>query len=179
MRKNKEMELKIKHMLPPEDKALVFVIRRSTNAKLMKVTLECNGKYIGTTKGKQFIYLILDPGSYTFVTKAKNKSCLQLDLEAGHSYFISEKINAWGIGVLTELELMEETTGRKKLKKCSLIEINNIQETVPSSYEYTQESLAPKPLTSKERTKYCIIAIIIIIIAIIIMISGLIDIMGV
>jgi len=178
MRNNKEKELEIKQMLPPEGKALVFIIRRQSMAKLIKVRLECNGIYICTTKGKRFIYLILDPGSYTFVSSAKNKSSLRLNLEAGDSFFIMQKITTGGIMTLTELELMEETSGRKKLKKCSLIEINNIQETIPSSYEYTMESLAPKPVTSKERTKYCIIAIVFIIFGIIIMISGIIDIMG-
>lgn len=178
MGKKKEKELKIKQMSPPENKALVFIVRRQSMAKLIKVTLECNGVYLGTTKGKRFIYLILDPGSYTFVSKAKNKSSLQLNLEAGNSYFILQKISTGGIMTITKLELMEETTGRKKLKKCSLIEINNIQEAIPSSYEYTKESLAPEPLTSKQKTKYFIIAILIIIFGIILMISGLIDIMG-
>jgi len=68
------------------------------------VTLECNGTYICTTKGKRFIYLILDPGSYTFVSKAKNKSSLQLNLEAGYSYFILQKISTGGIMTITKLE---------------------------------------------------------------------------
>ena len=78
MGKKKEKELKIKQMSPPENKALVFIVRRQSMAKLIKVTLECNGVYLGTTKGKRFIYLILDPGSYTFVSKAKNKISLSM-----------------------------------------------------------------------------------------------------
>lgn len=165
-------------MLPPEDKALVFIIRRQSMAKLINLTLECNGVYLCTTIGKRFIYLILDPGSYTFVSKAKNKSSLQLNLEAGNTYFILQKLSTGGIITLTELELMEETTGRKKLKKCSLIDINNIQETIPSSYEYTQESLAPEPITSKEKTKYYIITLLIIIFGIIFLIWGISDLMS-
>ena len=166
-------------MLPPEGKALVFIIRRKSMAKL-KVTLECNGVYLCTTKGKCFIYLILDPGSYTFVSKATNKSNLQLNLEAGNTYFILQKISTdiATIFTFTKLELMDETTGRNKLKKCSLIEINNIQETIPSSYEYTQESLAPEPVTSKERRKSCIVGLIFLIVAIIFLIWAISDFMS-
>ena len=178
MRENKKKELEIKQMLPPEGKALVFIMRRQSMAKLIKVTLECNGTYICTTKGKRFIYLILDPGFYTFVSRAKNISNLPLNLEAGNTYFISQKISTGGIMTVTQLELMEETTGRKKLKKCSLIEVDNIQELIPSSYECSQESLTPEPPTSKQIIKYCLIGIVLIIFGVIILISGILDLMS-
>lgn len=72
----KKRELKIKQMLPPQNKALVYIIRRQSMAKLIKVVLECNGVYIATTKGKRFVYLILEPGLYTFVSKARNIASL-------------------------------------------------------------------------------------------------------
>lgn len=177
MGKNNENVLKIKEMPPPEDKALVYIIRPPIIGTTLKAALECNGTYIATTKGKRFVYLILDPGSYTFVSIFKNKYSLQLDLEAGNSYFILQTAKFSGNEKVTELELMEEMTGRKKLKKSSLIESINIKGAIPSSYEYTPESLAPEPVTSKEKNKYAIMAVLMIIFGIIFMIWGISDIL--
>ena len=102
---------------------------------------------------------------------------MQLNLEAGLSYFILQKVKAVGAKPLTVLELMEEVTGREKLKKCSLIESENIKEVIISSYEYTPESLAPESMTSKEKNKYAIIAVLVIIVGIIFIIWGISDLM--
>jgi len=166
MEQNNENILKIKEIVPPEDKALVYIIRPQIVGRIVELILECNGTYIATTKGKRFVYLLLDPGPYTFVSISKNKSSLQLNLEAGVSYFILQMIKVIG-GNLTTLELMEEVTGREKLKKCSLI---------PSSYGLTTESLTPESVTSKEKNKYAI-ALLIIIIGLIFIIWGISDIM--
>jgi len=115
-------------MLPPQDKALVYIIRRESMAKLIKVVLYCNGTYIATTKGKRFVYLILDPGLYTFVSKARNIDSLQLHIEATKTYFILQIISTGGIRTITQLKLMDERTGRKKLKKCSLIETESFKD---------------------------------------------------
>lgn len=80
---------------------------------------------------------------------------------------------------ITQLKLMDERISRKKLKKCSLIETESFKEMIPTSYQYTQESLTPPPITSKERTKLCIIALLIIIFGIIILLSGIFDIMSI
>lgn len=37
MEEKKERELKIKQMVPPKDKALVYIIRRQSMGKLIKV----------------------------------------------------------------------------------------------------------------------------------------------
>jgi hypothetical protein len=177
MAKNSENVLKIKEMLPPEDKALVYIIRPSIVGRVVELILECNGTYLATTKGKRFLYLLLDPGAHTFVSKSKNESSLQLNLEAGLSYFILQKVKAVGAKPLTVLELMKEVTGREKLKKCSLIESENIKEGIISSYEYTPESLAPESMTSKEKNKYAIIAVLVIIVGIIFIIWGINDLM--
>ncbi|MFX0037607.1 MAG: hypothetical protein ACFE9I_18460 [Candidatus Hermodarchaeota archaeon] len=172
-------------MLPPQDKALVYIICRQITGRLGTVVLECNGTYIATTEGKKFVYLILDPGLYTFVSKARNIESLQLHIEANKTYFILQKIITQGFMTLTLLQLLNERMGRKKLKKCSLIETESYKESIPTSYQYTEESLTPRPFTSEEKRKshimglkFCIIGVIIIIVAIIFLLSGIFDLMS-
>ena len=153
MATNKEKELKIKQMLPPEGKGLVYIARPAFIGKVAKLDLECNGTYIGTTKGQRFIYLILNPGFYTFVSIGENKSNVQSTLEAGKTYFILQKPMMGVKKGRSELELIDEMTGRNALKKCSLVKVINIEEAViPSSFEYTQEDLTTGPLPSVNKS---------------------------
>ena len=157
----------------------MYILRPYIVGMGIKASIECNGSHIATIKGRRFVYMVLDPGSYTFVSelsKGKNKASLQLSLEAGHAYFILQKVGV-GTRPLTELELTDEITGREKLKKCSLIESSTVKDAIPSSYEHTPESLAPELDTSKGRSNYIIFALIIIILGIIFVIWGVNDLM--
>jgi hypothetical protein len=120
-RKPLEMEMKVKKMRPPEGKALVYIVRSSGffgAQQRMEVT--CDGKYIGATYGKTFIYAILNPGSYLFVSKAENISELPIALEAGKTYYFEQKVKLGFWKERNELERLDDVEGQKKLNKCFL-----------------------------------------------------------
>ena len=104
-----------------EEKADVYVIRNSSVGSLVKMGVECNGVEIGSTKAKQYIYTVLDPGYYTFVSKTpENSASLGITLEAGKTYYIKQQVKMGIIAARTGLELMNELDGKKALNDCKL-----------------------------------------------------------
>ena len=89
---SKEEEKQIKNMAPPEGKAIVYIIRSKNVGKLVKFHVSANDTPLGYTKGKTFLYTILDPGMYTFVSKAENTKNIDVNVEAGQIYYLLQKI---------------------------------------------------------------------------------------
>lgn len=110
-----------KNPAPAGDKATVYFIRNSGLGSLIRMTIECDGQKIGSTKPKQYVYTTLDPGEYTFASKGgENKATLGVRLEAGEVYYIKQQVKMGIVAARTGLELMNEEDGIKALKECKL-----------------------------------------------------------
>ncbi len=149
MGKNTNKDLEIKQMIPPTGKALIYVFRPQWQGKVSKMKIKCNGVDIASTKGKQFIYLILDPGNYTFASICENKSELDLSIEANNTYYVYQELLRGAWKPRTKLELADEINGRKDLEKCSLIKTENIN-VIPSMSQY-QAQMATSAAISSEK----------------------------
>jgi len=115
-----EMDQKAKEIVPPEGKALVYIVRPTTLGTAIKMGVTCDGKYIGGTGGGRYIYTIQDPGSHVFVSKAENTSELPIVLEAGKTYFLEQKVKMGIIKARNNLERLDDAEGNAKLGQCSL-----------------------------------------------------------
>ena len=104
-----------------DGKATVYIIRNSSIGSLIKMSVECNGMKIGSTKAKQYVYTVVDPGSYTFVSKTpENSGSLNLTLESGKTYYIKQQVKMGIVVARTGLELMNDLEGKKALNDCKL-----------------------------------------------------------
>ena len=111
---------KAKKLMPSEENALVYIIRSTGFGSAIKMNISCNGKIIGATGAKQFIYNLIPPGHYTFASLAENTHELPLEIEAGKTYFIQQKVT-WGvIQARTELVRVSPNEGKTKLGVCAL-----------------------------------------------------------
>jgi len=114
-------------------KTTVYIIRNSSIGSLIKMGVECNDLKIGSTKAKQYVYTVLDPGNYTFVSTAENKASLSLTLEPGKIYYINQQVKMGIIKARTGLELMNEADGIKALNDCKLSSDNIYVASLESS----------------------------------------------
>jgi len=110
----------VKQTIPPQGKALVYVVRPNRAGGIIKFKFHVDGKHVGTTKSRQFLYSILNPGPHLFMSKAENRSEMQLNLEAGKTYFIKQKIKIGGLKARNQLIQVNEREGREMLQKCKL-----------------------------------------------------------
>lgn len=110
----------IKTMTPPEGKALVYVVRPSWFGFAINFKVYFNDTYIGKTKGKRFLYTVLDPGTYHVISKAENKSEVSLNAEPGKIYYLKQSVGFGFIKARNSLYQIHEEIGKKALRKCRL-----------------------------------------------------------
>ncbi|MBN1215507.1 MAG: DUF2846 domain-containing protein [Candidatus Lokiarchaeota archaeon] len=114
-------EQDLKNMVPPEGKALIYIIRSKSQNKAAKFQVFINGKYIGSTKGKNFLYAVVDPGSYMIASNfRKGGHELPMEIEAGKTYFILQKVRQGGLLITVKMYLTDDVEGRARLNKCKL-----------------------------------------------------------
>ncbi|MBY9005278.1 MAG: DUF2846 domain-containing protein [Candidatus Lokiarchaeota archaeon] len=113
----------LKNMKPPEGKGLIYLIRSKSTGSIIKFKVFVNDEYIGATRGKKFIYKVVDPGHYKILSKAENKHEIELEVEAGKTYFILQKVRMGAIKARVKMYLTDEGEGRTRLKKCKLTKI--------------------------------------------------------
>ena len=102
----------------PEGKALIYIIRPSFFGKLIKFKVYCGTEYIGYTRGQNYLYAFLKPGKHNLISKAENKSELQLDIEADKTYYVKQKVSFGFIKSRNKLILLNETEGEIAKNKC-------------------------------------------------------------
>lgn len=82
---------------PPEDKALVRIMRPSGFGSAVNFNILDGEKVIGNSVAKsQFDYLA-EPGKHLFIATAENKAFLEAELEEGKTYYIltQVKMGVW------------------------------------------------------------------------------------
>lgn len=112
-----------KSLQAPEDKALVYFVRPSKVGGLIAMGIFVNGKEIGETKGKTFIYGFFDPGQYTFMSKAENKKEMSMALEANQTYYIKQSAKMGFAFARTDIERVPDAEGLKALSKCRVAKL--------------------------------------------------------
>lgn len=108
----------LKELIPPEGKGLVYIIRSKSAGGLIKFKTSINGTYIGSTKAKNFLYSILDPGAYTISAKAENTNNIDITVEAGQTYFILQKVRMGAIKARVAMYQTDDVEGRQRLARC-------------------------------------------------------------
>jgi hypothetical protein len=116
-----DVDSTVKSLQPPAGKSLVYVVRPTLLGKPFGGEITANGEYVGTTQGHIYVYAVLTPGDYKFkVTGHDNESELEVNLEAGKTYFIKESVFPGMFKGFTKLSLLDNDEGRQALQECSL-----------------------------------------------------------
>lgn len=103
-------------------KALVYVVRPSRDAGGIRMLVTCDGRALGTTRGRRFLYAMLDPGVHLFASSAEKSepSELPIVLEAGKTYYFEQTPDEGFFRIGSRLRRLDDARGRARLLKCSL-----------------------------------------------------------
>jgi len=104
----------------PADKALVFVVRPTGYGRAVQTKLAVDREWKGVNRGNNYFFFTLDPGEHHFCSQAENRSVTSLQVEAGKTYFLQQKIRMGFNKARNRLEVLDEEEGRKALAKCHL-----------------------------------------------------------
>lgn len=113
---------KKQHPVPeaPADKALIFVIRPTLWGNKIQTKLAVDGQWKGVNRGNNYFFFTLDPGEHYFCSDAENRSVLALNVEAGKTYYLQQKIRVGLWKARNKLVVLDEAEGKKGLAECHL-----------------------------------------------------------
>ena len=113
---------KKQHPVPeaPADKALVFVIRPTLWGNKIQTKLAVDGQWKGVNRGNNYFFFTLDPGEHYFCSDSENRSVLALNVEAGKTYYLQQKIRVGFWKARNKLAVLDEAEGKKGLADCHL-----------------------------------------------------------
>jgi hypothetical protein len=101
------------------DKALVYVVRPARLGFAIKSWFLCDDQVLGVNKGESYFFAYVEPGTHVLWSKSENVDALELELEAGETYYIQQKVQMGGLKARTKLEVLDEAEGERLLGKCS------------------------------------------------------------
>lgn len=104
----------------PADKAMIYVLRPTIIGYKVNSKLAVDGNWMGVNRGKTYFFFPLEPGEHYFCSESENQDYLALTVEAGKTYFLQQKVEAGFWKARTNLVVMNDAEGRKKLKDVNL-----------------------------------------------------------
>lgn len=105
------------HAEPSSDRALVYFLRTTSMGALVYFWTFADEQFLGVTRGKSYFATELAPGQHILWSKAENISAVALTVEAGHTYYVVERVVPGFAKARVGLDVVDAATGEKSLKK--------------------------------------------------------------
>ncbi|HEX6851977.1 MAG TPA: DUF2846 domain-containing protein [Candidatus Polarisedimenticolaceae bacterium] len=101
-----------------DGKALVYVLRPTSVGYAIKSFFIVDDTPAGINRGSSYFFTQVDPGKHVFWSKSENVDALELEVEAGKTYYIQQHVQIGGFRARTKLEVLDEEAGKAALAKC-------------------------------------------------------------
>jgi hypothetical protein len=105
---------------PPNDKALIYVIRPTMWGNKIQTKLAADGQWMGVNRGDNYFFFMLEPGEHCFCSESENRSLLTVRVEAGKTYYLQQKVRLGMWKARNRVAILDENEGRKGLAECHL-----------------------------------------------------------
>jgi len=105
------------------DKASVYIIRPAKMGMAIRMWAFADDTVLGLTKGDTYAHAYLDPGEYTFWSRAENVSAVKQTVEAGKTYYFKQKVKMGGLKARVSVEFLSDVEGQEELDKCASFSI--------------------------------------------------------
>ena len=132
---------------PTEDAAVVYVVRPAMMGKAVKIWAFAGESPIGANKGKHYTFATVPPGKHVFWARAENVSALEMEVEAGKTYYLKQGVRMGGMKARVKLMVVDETEGEEAIKKCKYTQLTGEGEARAA------EIIAAKYKTAVEKAK--------------------------
>ena len=111
-----------KTFVAPADKAGVYIYRNESMGSAVKMDVEVDGKPIGQTVAKTYLYKELPPGKHSITSKAENTDTVEIDAKAGTLSYLWQEVKMGILSARTKLNLVNEAEGKKGVLETNLAE---------------------------------------------------------
>jgi hypothetical protein len=143
---------------PRAEKATLYVVRPTSVGFAIKSFFLCDQQILGINRGSSYFFASIDPGRHVLWSKSENVDAIEIDAQAGATYYIQQHVQmGWG-RARTRIELLDEAAGKEALAKCSkhgaLTDRGQAKgaEIARDHFKDTAEDLARHAEEAKEKT---------------------------
>ena len=105
-------DAELKTFKPKADKAGLYVYRNESFGAAIKMTVLLDGKILGDTAAKTYLYTEVEPGNHRLVSKTENDSVLDFTAVAGRIYYVWQEVKMGLFAARSNLQLVDEKAGQ-------------------------------------------------------------------
>jgi len=98
----------------------LYIYRNESIGGAVPMDVEIDGKPVGQTAAKTFLYKEVAPGMHTVNSKSENSDTLEIDALAGKLYYIWQEVKMGILYARTQLHLVSEDEGKKGVLETQL-----------------------------------------------------------
>ena len=101
------------------DRALIYVVRPTSAGFAVKSWFFSDDQVLGANRGSSYFFAHVEPGKRVFWSKSENVDAVELEVEAGQTYYLQQHVKIGGFKARTKLEVLDEVAGQERLAKCT------------------------------------------------------------
>ena len=116
-----ERDAAVKTFTPTPGKANLYVFRDEAAGAPKPLTVRLDGKLLGNTQGKTFLFAQVDPGQHRLVSEGENDAALAFTAEDGKNVFVWQEVKRGLLRARSSLALVDEARGREGVAACALV----------------------------------------------------------
>lgn len=102
------------------DVAGLYIFRNESMGAAVRMEVDVDGKPLGQTAAKTYLYTEISPGKHTVTSKAENSDSIEIDTIAGKLYYIWQEVKMGVLSARTKLNLVTEEEGQKGVLETKL-----------------------------------------------------------
>lgn len=104
----------------PANKSALYIYRNESMGATTKMDVEVDGKVVGQTASKTYLYKEVAPGKHVITSKAENSDALEIDTKPGVAYYIWQEVKMGFFSARNKLQLVDPTTGQQGVRESKL-----------------------------------------------------------
>lgn len=121
---NGKQDAAAKTFTPKPNVAGLYIYRNESMGAAVRMDVEVDGKPIGQTAAKTYLYKEVTPGKHTVTSKSENTDSIQVDAAPGKLYYLWQEVKMGILYARTKLHLVTEAEGKQGVLETQLAETN-------------------------------------------------------
>lgn len=110
----------LKSFAAKPDVAGVYIYRNESMGGGVRMDVDVDGKSVGQTAAKTYIYTEVPPGKHVITSKSENSDSLEINTVSGKLYYVWQEVKMGILYARTKLHLVSEDEGRKGVLETQL-----------------------------------------------------------
>lgn len=106
---------------PAAGKANIYVYRHESFGAAIRIPVSLDGRKVASTAAKTYMLLSVAPGPHQVLSDAEVEDKLEVNAEAGKTYYIWQEIKMGAFMARTKLQMVDEAKARKHLARCKRV----------------------------------------------------------